>query len=190
MSDTSLNIFIQVYISVLPPSMEAGFNARQFAFTGFQISPTVTVPADIQTVTPVEESSAPEVESESVEDAVEKVGADKVAPVVPEVPVIVPDQKEGASSGASAAVGKLVGNFRTVNSNSSPVVSGGVVSKKSKRLQERDDEELISRVRELVVAGVRAEVRAGLDAYVEEVRTAVREVKVGNKVLEIKWTTD
>jgi hypothetical protein len=165
--------------------METTFNNGQFAFTGFQFSPTV--PADIQTDdVSVEESSAPKVEFKSVEDAVENVGAKLVAPVMPEVPMVVPDQSGGVSSGASAAVGTFGGNFPTVNSNlfSLPLPPSGL--KKSKRRQEREDEELVSRVRELVIedvrAEVRAEVRAGLDGYLEEFRTVVRGVKVGNEV--------
>jgi hypothetical protein len=162
--------------------MEAGFNNGQFTFTGFQF--LLTVPADSQTGTPVDESGAPKVEFKSVEDAVENVGAVSVsvAPAVPEVPVAVPGRKEGVSSGASAAFGTFRVNFPLVNSDPVSATEGASVSKKSERRQERDDEELVSRVRELVVADVRAEVRAGFDAYLEELRTAVREVKVGNEV--------
>jgi hypothetical protein len=107
------------------------------------------------------------------------VGADSVAPVVPKVPVAIPNQREG---GLSRGFGTFGASFLTVNSEPVLATEGATVSKKSKRRQERGDEELVSRVRELVVADVRAEVRARLDIYVKELWTAVQEVKVRNKV--------
>ena len=77
----------------------------QFAFAGFQFSPTV--PADSQSDTQVEESSAPLVRKKSVKDAVESPGAGFVASVMPEVSMVIPDRREGSLSGASVAVGTI-----------------------------------------------------------------------------------
>jgi len=88
------------------------------------------------------------------------------------VSVSVPYVREGAFGA----------NFPVVNSDPLPATEGAGGLKKSKRRQERDDEDLVSRVRELVVADVRAEVRAGFESYLEELRTVVREVKVGKEV--------
>lgn len=170
-----LNIFLG-----LPLDMEAGFKNGQFAFTGFRFP--ATVPADGQSNTSVEESSAPLVKRKGVKDAVENLGGSSASPVVPKVPVVIPDRREGSSSGASVAVGTFEGNFPAVNSDSTIATGGATSSKKSKKRQERGDEELVSRVRELVIEDVRAEVRAGFEEYAEELQRIVRESRVASKV--------
>ena len=69
-----------------------------------------------------------------------------------------------------------------MNLSSATAAEGATFSKKSNKRQEQDDEELVSRVCELVVADVCAKVRASFDAYVKELWTAVQEVKVRNRV--------
>jgi hypothetical protein len=160
--------------------MEAGFNGGKFAFTGFQFP--LTVPTDSQADTSVEESSAPLVKVKSVKDAAENLGASSVVPAMPKVPVVVPDRREGSSSGASVAVGTFGVSFPAVNSDPLPATGGATSSKKSKKRPERGDEELVLRVRELIIGDVRAEVRAGLEEYAEEFQRVVRESRVASTV--------
>ena len=157
--------------------MEAAFNNGQFAFTGFQF-PSV-VPRGDQTVRlPEEQLGAPKVECSGVEDAAKGVGAEFVVPGVLEVPVVVPDRREGVLSGETGRFGM---NLPMENSGVTLPVGEGGVSKKSKKQQDKEDD-LVSRVHDLVIEDVRAEVRTSLDRYLEEFRTVVQGVKVRNKV--------
>jgi len=158
-----------VFLGVLL-HMEAAFNNGRFAFTGFQF-PSV-VPGGDQTVgLPKEQLGAPKVECSGVEDAAKSVGAEFVAPGVLVIPVVVPDRREGVFGM----------NLPMENSGVTLPVGEGGVSKKSKKQQDKEDD-LVSRVHDLVIEDVRAEVRTSLDRYLEEFRTVVQGVKVRNKV--------
>jgi len=165
-------VFLEVLLH-----MEAAFNNGQFAFTGFQF-PSV-VPRGDQTVRlPEEQLGAPKVECSGVEDAAKGVGAEFVVPGVLEVPVVVPDRREGVLSGETGRFGM---NLPMENSGVTLPVGEGGVSKKSRKRQDKEDE-LVSRIHDLVIEDVRAEVRAGFETYVKELRVAAQEVRVRSGV--------